>query len=148
MKRPRSEKGAALIELAIVMPALMIIFGGIAESGLLFRAFEVTTNAAREGARLAALPGNELDNYAIPKARVSAYLLDAGLTGPSTVVVTPETVPLGTLTANGARVTVTYTYNCLFLGPVLGLINGTFASTITLESSTLMRIQVAGVSPS
>jgi Flp pilus assembly protein TadG len=147
MKSRRSEIGAALVELAIVMPALLIVFGGIAESGLVFRAFDVTTNAAREGARLAALPGNEQNGYATVVARVNAYLVEAGLTGTSTVNVGPETMPQGALTANGARVNVSYTYQCLFLGPVLGLINGTFANTITLQSSALMRVQVAAVSP-
>ena len=128
-------------------PALLVVFGGIAESGLIFRAQDVATNAAREGARMAALPGNEQDNYAIVVARVNAYLADAGMTGPRTITVVPETMTVGALTANGARVNVSYTYQCLFLGPVLGLINGTFANTLTFQSTALMRVQVPAVSP-
>lgn len=147
MKRLHSNTGAALVEMAITIPALLLIFGGIAEFGLLFRTHEVTTNAAREGARLGALPGNEGSDYAVVRARVEAYLADAGLTGPHTVTVVPETMPLGTgtLIATGTRVTISYTYSCRFLGPIAGLINGSFASTINLQSSALMRVQIGAV---
>ncbi len=145
VKRPHSDSGAVLVEMAITIPALLLILCGIAEFGLLFRTHEVTVNAAREGARLGALPGNEGSDYAVVRARVEAYLADAGLTGAHTVTVVPETMPLGTgtLTAGGTRVTISYTYTSRFLGPAAGLINGTFAPTITFQSTALMRVHIA-----
>lgn len=151
MKHRSSERGAALLELAIVMPILLLVFAGIAESGLLFRSFEVTVNAAREGARLAVLPGSEEDDYARVRALVNSYLTAASLTGPddaSPPVITISQVGIEIapgVMANGVRVTVTYDYGCLFLGPVAGLLNGTFQDTITYQASALMRTQVAAV---
>ena len=58
MKRKlRSEGGAELIEFALVLPLLLLIVLGIVDFGFLFQRCEVVTNAAREGARMAVLPG-------------------------------------------------------------------------------------------
>ena len=149
MKHSWSERGAALVEMAIATPALLLIFAGIAESGLLLRSFEVAIIAAREGARLAVLPGNEENDYATVRARVDSYLAETRLTSPAdptppTVAITEEAIDiLPGVTANGVRGTVTYTSDCLCLGPVVGLFNGTFTDTITYQSTAVMRTQVA-----
>jgi Flp pilus assembly protein TadG len=46
-----AERGAALVELAIVLPFLLALLAGIVEFGLLFYNKQVITNASREGAR-------------------------------------------------------------------------------------------------
>jgi Flp pilus assembly protein TadG len=50
------EDGAELLELAIALPILMLIIGGVIDFAILFQRYEVVTNAAREGARVAVLP--------------------------------------------------------------------------------------------
>lgn len=147
MKRQHSEKGAALVELAIVIPVLLLILTAIAEYGLLFRTFEITTNAVREGARLGALPGNEQNNYEVVRARVESYLADAQLPGNRTIAVAPEAIAIGGLAANGVSVTVTYTYDTVFLGLAASLMNGSFTDSVTYQSTALMRVQVAAVGP-
>jgi len=148
MRSGHSERGAALLELAIVTPVLMLIFAGIAESGLFFRSVEVTQNAAREGVRLAALPGSEYNNYAVVDARVAEYITQSGLTGAVTTTTSTVAIPIGGgLNANGVQVTVTYTYNCLFLGRVIGLMNGTFVPTMTYQTGALMRTEMGAVGP-
>ncbi|MCH7720860.1 MAG: pilus assembly protein, partial [Planctomycetes bacterium] len=49
------ETGAELIELALVLPILLLVLGGIMDFGFLFLRYEVVTNAAREGARIGVL---------------------------------------------------------------------------------------------
>lgn len=56
-RRVRSERGAELIEFALVFPVLLLVVLGIVDFGFLFQRMEVVTNAAREGARIAVLPG-------------------------------------------------------------------------------------------
>ena len=51
--RWRSEDGAQLVEFALVLPMLLLVVLGIAEFGFIFQRYEVVTNAAREGARIA-----------------------------------------------------------------------------------------------
>ena len=148
MTRHNSQRGAALVELAMVIPVLLMVLTAIAEFGMVFRSYEIATNAVREGARLGALPGNEENDYQIVRDRVDSYLADAalpGLPGARTITVTPENMVIGTLSVDGVRVTVTYSHTTVFLGLAAGLLNGTFSATVTHTSSALMRVQVAGV---
>ena len=55
-RRRRSERGAELIELALVLPILLLVFAAIVDFALMFQRFLVVSNAAREGARIAVLP--------------------------------------------------------------------------------------------
>ncbi len=56
----QSESGAALVEFTILMPVLFLILFGIIEFGMIIFAENNMTNAAREGARTAAVSGGTL----------------------------------------------------------------------------------------
>lgn len=51
--RRMRESGQALVEMALILPVLLILALGIVEFGRAFNAKQVVTEAAREGARLA-----------------------------------------------------------------------------------------------
>jgi Flp pilus assembly protein TadG len=51
MQRSSQERGAAMIELALILPLLMILVFGVIEFGRAFNANISLTHAAREGAR-------------------------------------------------------------------------------------------------
>lgn len=53
-RRARSDRGAALIEAAIILPVLMVFLLGIIEFGLVYATGATATGASRSGARLAA----------------------------------------------------------------------------------------------
>jgi Flp pilus assembly protein TadG len=60
--RPRrqagqGQRGAAAVEMALVLPLLFLLLFGIIEFGFIFNRFITVTHAAREGARVYALPG-------------------------------------------------------------------------------------------
>jgi Flp pilus assembly pilin Flp len=50
-----SEKGAAAVEFAILLPILVLIVFGITTFGFAYKEYITVTHAARDGARLAAL---------------------------------------------------------------------------------------------
>ena len=50
----RSERGANLVEAAIVVPFLVLLLAGVADFGRAFQTYIVITNSAREGARTGA----------------------------------------------------------------------------------------------
>ena len=54
-KRHKGERGASLVEFALIMPLLLILVLGIVEFGYLFAQFNEVRHAAREGARYAAV---------------------------------------------------------------------------------------------
>jgi Flp pilus assembly protein TadG len=55
--RRTRERGAALVEFAILMPLLLLLILGIIEFGWLFGQFNDVRHGAREGARFAAVNG-------------------------------------------------------------------------------------------
>jgi len=50
-----TERGTVTVELALVVPILLVLLFGIAEFGLLFRDLLILKNAAREGSRAGAV---------------------------------------------------------------------------------------------
>jgi len=149
MRRRRNrlddDRGSELIELAIVLPILLLICAAIMDFGMLFQRYEVVTNAAREGARLASLPGGytptDIQN------RVNDYLTSSGLDPAPT----PPTVAYSNVVVGGTgptvsmvQVTVQYPSEFTFLGALLGLVGGSGYGTITLQASSQMRVEVPG----
>ncbi|HEX9883689.1 MAG TPA: TadE/TadG family type IV pilus assembly protein [Desulfobaccales bacterium] len=55
--RGRDASGNVIVELALVLPFLLLVIGGIVDLGLLYWEKHVITNASREGARAAARTG-------------------------------------------------------------------------------------------
>src|SRR5881396_760682 len=120
-----NERGAVLIEFALVLPLLLVIFAGMFDMGLASQRYQAVTNAAREGARMAVLPGYSTADV---ESRVGAYLTASGVPGTSTIVcapgapsvcVTPITItPVGggaVFTAKKVHVEVPHVFS--LLGP-------------------------------
>jgi hypothetical protein len=143
-RRLRSDRGAELIEFALVLPLLLFIIMGLVDFGFMFQRFEVVTNAAREGARMAVLPGYVTADVT---ARVQTYVSTGGLattaTNPS-VTVTNVVIPTGGggPVMQGKQVVVTYASPYLFLGPLAGWFGGTFTSA-NLTGTAIMRDELA-----
>lgn len=139
----RAEDGAELIELAIVTPILLLLLAGIFDFGMLFRSWEVVTNAAREGARVGVLPAYGCDDGGPAEDRVVSYLTTSGVTAPPSgdIVAGTTTIatPAGDLTVCQVRVMVTQTL------PSLNFATGFFGGSlysVALRGSSVMRTEV------
>lgn len=147
LRRRAPQRGAELVEFAIVLPVLLLMLTGIIDFALLFHSYEVTTNAAREGARLAVLPGYDVNNYTVACDRVNDYIRAAGARGAFTAHVAPVPLNFGGLPGSGVQVTVDYTHDFLLLGPVVGFMNGTFSNSVTYGTSAVMRTEIQTAVP-
>jgi Flp pilus assembly protein TadG len=131
-----------LVEFALALPILLLIVVGVVDFGMLFQEYQVVTNAAREGARMAVLQGfseGDITN------RVQDYLTAGGVTEtPIVDVGDPELVtPAGGGTPYTARrVTVDLTHTFGYLSPIASLFGGEF-DTVTLRGTSVMRTEVA-----
>jgi Flp pilus assembly protein TadG len=141
--RCRSERGQALIEVALSLPLLLMICVGMFEFGRAYQTWQVLTNAAREGARLAVLPGMNDD---LVKTRVKDYLtsgvLDEDQIAATTVAVTHnEPIALGATTALGSKVTVQFPFKFMVMKPVAQLLvsKSTAGDDFTMAASAMMR---------
>ena len=139
----RSEDGAELIEMAIVTPLFLLMVAGIINFGFLFRTWEATTNAAREGARVGVLAGFGCADDGPAEARVAAYLTTSGIAAPTAaeVVVHPVTIPFAGGNLSACQVDVTVPQGMGALGIAMGLFGGSM-NTINLHASSVMRTEV------
>jgi Flp pilus assembly protein TadG len=139
--RTSSETGAELIEFALVFPLLLLVMLGIIDFGFLFQRYEVVTNAAREGARIATLPGYATADV---QTRVNQYLNSGGLTAAlaTTTVGAPQQLPVGGQCITVRAVTVAYPHEFSFVGGIGGLFGSAF-STATLQATATMRNEFA-----
>ena len=100
-----SEGGAAAVELALVIPVLLLILCGIFDFGNLYFQMDIVNNAARQGARLAAV--NLETSSAINTAIQQSY-------GNNFTAVAMPSSPVA-----GSNVTVTVTSNVTIMTPII-----------------------------
>jgi Flp pilus assembly protein TadG len=140
LKQFRGEEAAQLVEFALVLPMLLLVVLGIAEFGFIFQRYEVVTNAAREGARMAVLPGyTDADVIARVRTYVTQGRVTTTVTNPN-IAITNVTIPVGAglPPINAKRVVVTYTHTYTFL-PNIGAWFGATYTTIPLTAVAEMR---------
>ncbi len=123
-----SEIGQSLVEFALVLPMLLLLFFGIAEFGRAWMTRNILTGAAREAVRLAAVPA-PAGGVSAAATRANQILASAGIT--------TATVSVVDAPAQFGAVTVTVSYN--FPVVVVGFIPGLGSSTFPLSSTTTMR---------
>jgi hypothetical protein len=138
----RSERGAELIEMAIVTPILLLILAGIFDFGFLFRSWQVVTNAAREGARVGVLPAFPCVDNGDVEARVQAYMAGSGFpdTNAYVVAVGPTVVPSDAGDFDACVVTVRMFQQLPSLG-VLGQFFGGAFTSVPVAAGAVMRTE-------
>lgn len=131
-RRARGERGAAMVEFALVLPMLLILVFGIVDFGRAFQSWVTVTNAAREGARLGTVGGTV-------SAICSRVTDTAGVSGASCAV----TYPGGNIT--GQSVAVKVSYNFAMITPLGTLVSqffgGSIPNTIPISTTADMRIE-------
>ena len=138
----RREEGAALLEMALTLPLLLVVSVSIFEFGRAYQTWQVLTNAAREGARIAVLPN--VDDAAVLD-RVKTYI-SAGQLPPiadnQISINRSTTVSIGAgLTAPASLVAIQYPFTFIVMQPVAQLLanNSTVGAALTLRASATMR---------
>jgi Flp pilus assembly protein TadG len=119
------ERGANLVEMALVVPLLLLLLAGVLDIGRAFNNYIIITNASREGARWAArFPADQfgIEQATIDEAANSGVALTSG-----NIAITG----LNGTAGNPIRVTVTYQFQTI-MGGVLGVGN------LTLRNMTEM----------
>ena len=142
----RTSRGQSLAELSLTLPILLILVFGIIDFGLGMRSYISLANSVREGARFASV-GNEAgvpadcdgvtNNTVYGRVCITSGGLDLNELSPSV------TYPSGISPGNSVIVAADYTYNFVTpLGDMLDFFSGgTFPTTISLSSSTDMRLE-------
>jgi Flp pilus assembly protein TadG len=130
-KTPR-DRGAAAVEFALLLPLLMLLVFGIVDFGRALNAQITLTQAAREGARMAALGEPNVVGGT-----------QAAATGLNPVTVTVTSCPVGAGAGVNAVVQVSYKFS--FVTPVTAIASifgSSWGSTITLTAQGVMPCEI------
>ena len=141
--RVGSERGAEIIEMAIVAPIFAMLLAAMFDFGFLFRNWELVTNAAREGARVGVLPAYACDgSTADIQQRVDKYMTASGISDSSlySVAVGTTAVDTDAGTFNACVVTVGMTQPLPSLS-VFGAIFGSDIGDVNVKSQSVMRTE-------
>jgi len=125
----RAEQGAALVELALMVPLLALLVAGIAAIGDALNAYLSVVNASRDGARLAARSGAgdpEIRSLVLADLR---RLRDA--TTAADITITRDVIPGDP----SIRVRVCHSHRLVISYPLLGL-----SDPLRLCAATTMRL--------
>ncbi len=136
-KLTRNERGAALIEAAITFPLMLLLSVAIFGFRRAYQTWQVLTNAAREGARVAIISGT---TDAQVRSAVNNYMAVGQLrTLSDSFILVNRAAPLGANT--GSQITVRYPFSFMVLGPVIRLVNPSASAggPLTMSAVAVMR---------
>ncbi|HEU4713386.1 MAG TPA: TadE/TadG family type IV pilus assembly protein [Pyrinomonadaceae bacterium] len=139
------ESGGTIAELAILVPFLIVMVGGVAELGRFFQTYATLSKATRASSRY--LSKVAYDETHLPFAKNVAVCGKTDCTGtnpvakdltPDNIEITPEYLPGGEGNPITVKVSViNYNFQPLFnLGALLG--NNTFSLALPIRPSTTM----------
>jgi Flp pilus assembly protein TadG len=141
--RTGSERGAEIIEFALVTPIFALLIAAMFDFGFLFRNWELMSNAAREGARVGILPSYACDGSTTDiQARVEAYMAASGVSDTDSFDVSMSNAAVTTAagTFNACVVTIQMFQPLPNLGVIGALFDSSFTS-VSLKSQAVMRTE-------
>jgi Flp pilus assembly protein TadG len=140
-RRIKSERGAALLEAAVTLPMLLLVSVGIFEFGRAYQTWQILTNAAREGARMAVLQDSSNTDIA---ARVTQYMTDGQLgavAGATVGVNRSAVIDVNGRSVSASDVTIDYPFSFIVLQPVARLVAPTtsLGGAVVMHAEAVMR---------
>jgi len=130
-KLKKDNKGQAMVELALVLPVLLLLVFGIIEFGRVFGTYLMVTHGAREGARAGAVGIADTDIIALVRDRTANLQLSE-----AKLVVNISPGQLSRTRGDGITVGVEYPVD--IYAPFISIFTG---SSYTVSSQVTMRIE-------
>jgi len=126
--KDKNNKGAVLVEFAMVLPIFVLILIGTIEFGIVLHDYSLLQSASREGARAAAVGFTQ----SAIEQRVRDFALELNNTNLTIVINNAQGV-------RGSTVSVRASYPVPLITPLMKSIVG--SSNFSLQSETLMRLE-------
>lgn len=127
----KNEKGQSMVELALILPIIIVILFGILEFGRIFHSYLVITHAAREGVRYGTV--GKTDAEIIGRIREAAPLPEA-----DTKLHVTKLEPSQSSRTSGLPLTVEITYDIALITPIF---SDFLPNPVTLRAQSTMRVE-------
>lgn len=124
----KNRRGQSIVEMALLLPVLLMILLGILEFGRVYGAYMIISNAARDGARVGSVGGTTTQIY-------TTVINDTSALNTSDINVLTSTTGSGD---RGDSITVTVGYDIQIMAPFLGIV---VDNPMYLEVDMTMRIE-------
>jgi len=122
-------RGQALVELALILPLLILLLMGTIEFGRIFHSYLIITNASREGARAGIIGKTDTEIRTLVKEVTASLEIPD-----SQISITPEQ----SSRTRGVPITVSVNYSVNLITPLLQ----TFATNpFPIKAATTMRVE-------
>ncbi len=128
----KTERGQALVEMALVLPILIMLIFGIVEFGRILNTYMTVTELSREGARKGAVGGTDSEITATVQNNAAAVGLEVS---DLTVNIVPTSVGKR---ARGTSVKVEVIYPVDIIAPVIGSM---ISDPFPVDAQTTMRVE-------
>jgi Flp pilus assembly protein TadG len=135
-----TETGQSLVEFTMILPLFVLLFMSMVEFGRAFHTWLLITNAAREGARVAAV---QSDLSTVQNRVYDSFCANY----PSQCNLDPSRVTITTNNVQGSRgsmvsVDVTYDFQWVTpIGDIVNLVSGGNLPNLTISSHASMRLE-------
>lgn len=126
----KRKTGQSLVEMALVLPVILLLLTAVIDFGLLFNNYLVVSNASREGARCASIGYTDIQVKNTVRNFASTLDVDK-----LSIIIEPN-APGGRTSGDAVTVTVQYRYS--MMTPVIAAV---FREPIDLKTSTTMRCE-------
>jgi Flp pilus assembly protein TadG len=138
-RKRRTERGAAAVEFALVVPLLFLLVFGMIDFGWAINRYTVLNNATREGVRMASLGAASTEITTTVKSALNGTGIDA--TNVTVVVkcLKPTGAQCGSWAdqASGGTAIITVNYSTNWLTPV----GKAFGADLKISKTSQMRIE-------
>lgn len=129
----RNQRGQAVVEMALVLPILLMLIFGIVEFGRILNTYMIVTNLSREGAREGAVGGTDTEIVNAVESGTNADQFD---TASISIAIDPPATLSGRPRGSAVKVTVSYPVD--IIAPIIGPIIG---DPFVVTSQTTMRVE-------
>lgn len=123
--------GQALVEMALVLPILLMLMFGIIEFGRVYASYLMVNHASREGARAASVGMDDTEVIDVIQNRTLSLAMDS-------TKLNIDINPLSDYRERGNSVSVTVQYPVAIYAPIISNITG---NPIIVKGKTIMRIE-------
>ncbi len=124
-----NKKGQSMVEMALILPIIIILFMGMVEFSRIFGSYLLVTHASREGARMASIGKTDAEIQANVTSKVN--ILDVS---ELQIIMTPADVARVT----GEDVRVCVKYKLEIYAP---LVTSFISNPFEMEANTYMRVE-------